>query len=403
MNRMLENDLTIKIISVLVAVVLWFQVTTETNPLTPRAFQNVPIEVLNPEDRMIITGMIPGSIRVTAQSRKMLISKVNEEDIKATVDLKGMDRPGQSVVPITVSLPKGLELVEIVPGQVTVSLDIEETKMVKPEIRITGSPSEDFVVGGLEVKPAEIELKGPRASLQAVQRVTGTVDVSGARGDFSSGVELKAVDGDGRAVKSVETSPKSVQVVVAMKALPPAKFVQVRPSVVGSVRSGFKMGEVACEPRTVKVRGPATQSTVPAFVRTANVDVTGQSFDVEKQVEVIAPPGFTVEPKTVKVSVSVLEDKMERTFSSIPIQIRGISPSQFKFEANPKSVSVTIEGRRDQFEDFDPQKIEAFIQAGGLQEGEHELKVQVTLGRDDMTVVKVSPENTTLSLKPRWR
>lgn len=404
MNKVLENDLTMKIISVLVAVVLWFQVTTETNPLTPRTFQNVPIKVVNAEDRMLVTGMMPNFVRVTAQSQKMIISKVNEDEVQATCDLKGMDKPGQSLIPISISLPKGLELVEVVPEQVTVSLDIEETKSIKPEIRVTGSPSEDFVVSTVEADPAEVELKGPRSSLQVVQKAIGTIDVSKAARDVTGPVELKAVDADGRAVKSVEISPTTVEARVIMKALPPAKYVQVRPAITGSVRPGFKIGEATCEPKTVKVRGPVSQASRLTYVQTAPVDVSNQLFNVVKQVEVIVPSGFTVEPKTVKVTVPVLEDKIEKTFPNIPIQIRGLSLSQFKFEVEPNSVSVTIEGRKDQFEDFDKQKIEAFIQASGLQEGKHELKVQVTLGgRDDLTVVRVSPEQTTLSLTARWR
>ncbi|MGE5542634.1 MAG: YbbR-like domain-containing protein, partial [Bacillota bacterium] len=232
------------------------------------------------------------------------------------------------------------------------------------------------------------------------------MDVSGAAGDVTGVVELNVVDADGRAVKSVEVSPKSLEATVVMKALPPAKYVQVRPVITGSVREGFKTGEVTCEPKTVKVRGPVSQASRLTYVQTARVDVSNQLFNVVKQVEVIVPSGFTVEPRTVKVTVPVLEDKIQKTFSNIPIQLRGLSLSQFRFEVEPNSVSVTIEGRKDQFEDFDDHKIEAFILASGLQEGSHEIKVQVTLGgRDDLTVVAVSPEQTTLSLTRRgeWR
>ncbi|MCR4398960.1 MAG: CdaR family protein [Firmicutes bacterium] len=402
MNKMLENDLTIKIISLFVAVVLWVQVTADQNPVTQRTFVNVPLEAANAEAGTVVMEMTPIVVRVTAQSQKAIISKVAEGEIKAVCNLKGLDA-GRSVVPVSVTLPQGLELVEVVPGQATVFLDVEVPKVFKPEIKVTGAPSEDFVVGAVELKTTEVTVTGPKTRVQLVQKVTGSVDVTNASGDVSGSVEIRAVDSDGREVKNVTVSPRTAEVRVVMRQLPPAKYVQVKPSVVGTVRPGFRVVEVTSEPKIVKVRGPAESLQGLTSIRTWNVDVTGQSYNVEKQVELIVPAGFSVEQKTVTVKVAIGEDRIEKTFQQIPIRIRNLSPG-LKWSLNPSSVAVTVEGRRDQLEGFGAEGIEAFVEARNLGEGDHELKVQVVIpGRDDLSWTTIAPETVILSLEPRSR
>ncbi|NPV69614.1 MAG: hypothetical protein HPY55_03070 [Firmicutes bacterium] len=403
MNSWLEKDFTLKVISILVGIVLWFQVTTEQNPITPRTFQNVPVKFVNLESGMFVMETVPTNIRITVQSQKRLISGVTDDQVTATVDLKGAE-PGRSQFPVKVALPAGIDLVEVVPENISISLDVEVTRSFKPEIKLTGSPNEDFVTGGVELKTPEVALKGPKSKMQSVQKVVGEVDVAGAAADVTRAIDLRAVDGDGREVKLVTVNPKQIEIRVAMKPLPPAKMVKVVPQIVGTARAGFRVADVTTVPKEVRVRGPADKLGALNSIRTYGVDVSGQSYDVDKQAELVLPPGFSVEQRTVLVRVAIVEDRIQRTFQAIPVRIQNVSPGQFRFNVNPPSVDVTIEGRRDQVEalnaDDIAQKIQPFINAAGLGAGSHELRVQVPVS-DEFSLEKVTPENVTLTLTPR--
>ena len=403
MNSWLEKDFSLKVISVLVGIVLWFQVTTEQNPITPRSFTNVPVKIVNLENGMIVMETLPASVRVTAQSQKRVISGVTDEQVTATVDLKGAET-GSTQFPVRVTLPPGVDLVETVPERVSVTLDVEGSKQLKPEITIAGTPNENFVAGGVELKTPEVTLNGPRTRLQAVQKVVGSVDVAGATADVTRSIDLRAVDAEGREVKMVTVSPKQIEVRVAMRPLPPAKMVQVIPHVVGSPRAGFRVAEVTTVPKEVRVRGPAERLNVLTSIRTYGVDISGQSYDYDKQVELVLPTGFSVEQKSVLVRVAIVEDRIKRTFQALPVRIQNVSPGQYRFSMSPVSVDVTVEGRRDQVEALTAedvqQKIQPFINASGLGAGTHELRVQVPVP-DEFSLERVTPENVTLTLTPR--
>ena len=114
MDRLLENDLAVKLVSVLLAVILWLQVAREV-PETQRSLPGVPVQVRNLPPGLEAVAVSPATVTVVARGRGRSFASLSGEDLVAQVDLSGA-RAGRAAYPVDrVTVPKGVTLVGFSP------------------------------------------------------------------------------------------------------------------------------------------------------------------------------------------------------------------------------------------------------------------------------------------------
>ncbi|HHV79191.1 MAG TPA: hypothetical protein GXX40_06225 [Firmicutes bacterium] len=399
MDRWLENDFALKVISVLVALVLWLQVTNELNPVELRTYRGVTVKYTNNSSQTVLVDASPAMVSVTLRGNRRVLSSLNETTLTAEVNLSGA-APGKVTVPIRIQPPQGCEVAEISPAIATVTLEAMVSKNVSIEVRTAGTPPEDYAANPPKPQVDGVTVKGAASKVALVTKAFGVVDVSGQTVTFTRTVTLKPVDQEGKEVPGLVMDPESVDVTVPMKTLPPAKIVQVRAQVTGQPATGYTVSLVQVEPATIKVRGPSELVQNLAYVSTPPVDISQKTSDVEVQTPVSLPSWVSsAETRTVVVRIRITEDTGERSFTSIPVRLRSL-PSGFRWTMIPAEVNITVSGRKDILNRLAPHSVEAYVDARGLTEGDHELPVQVVLP-ENVFLVKVIPGRVTLSLVPR--
>ncbi|MGE5559567.1 MAG: YbbR-like domain-containing protein, partial [Chloroflexota bacterium] len=117
MDKWFENNLYLKILSVVLAAFLWFQVKGEQNPLLPNVVRDVGIELTNLQSGIVVIDQQPTAVSVKYSGN----GRVERADVRATVDLRNA-QVGEGRYPVQVAIPQGFQLVEVIPAQVTVKL-----------------------------------------------------------------------------------------------------------------------------------------------------------------------------------------------------------------------------------------------------------------------------------------
>ncbi len=399
MDKWLEKDITIRILSIVLALALWFQVSSEQNPFVSRTFKLIDLKVQNLDKALVLVDVVPKTITVTLQGQRRAMNLLKETDVSAAVDLKAME-PGKASLPIDVVLPTGVELVEVLPGQASVTADTFLRKKMKIEVRPTGNPAEDFASQAGIPKVTEATIEGAKSRVALVAKIVADVDVAGANGDVTRTVPLRILDMDGQEIRDVQVSPKTVEARVPMRKLPPAKTVSVKPEVQGPPKEGFKVGSLATEPLSVRIRASQDVLQKVTTVSTRPIDVTGVSADFDRQVDIVLPPGVSmVEPRFVQVKVAIVEDRAEKTIAKVPVTVRNASAA-FTATISPSEVSVTIDGLRIVVDKVTAKSLEVFVDALGLFEGEYQTNIQVVLP-NGVTLKGLSNETVRLTLKRR--
>ena len=239
----LFTHLPLKIISLLVAVVLWLAVsgqsTVERNIRVPLEYQNVPPD-------MEIVGDPPGSVDVRLRGSSGNLARVVQGDVVAALDLTAA-RPGTRIFNLHTSevrVPFGVEVVQVTPPTVSLDFEYSGQKVVPVSPVIEGDPEAGFVVGRITTSPSTVQVLGPLGRLEALlEATTEPVRVDGARANVLDRVTIGVEDPSVRlrepqvAVVTVEIVPAPVQevlegVTVMTENLGPGLTARVSPATV---------------------------------------------------------------------------------------------------------------------------------------------------------------------------
>ncbi|NPA53431.1 MAG: YbbR-like domain-containing protein [Aquificae bacterium] len=119
----LFSNLPLKLLSLLVAFLLWLNITSMQKS---KIEFYTPIEVRNVPENIIITKIKPDKVLVIIEGYKGTLSTIDISDIKAYVDGKKI-KPGNNVLTVQVEIPTGLKLIGVRPKTIIVKA-IEEKK-----------------------------------------------------------------------------------------------------------------------------------------------------------------------------------------------------------------------------------------------------------------------------------
>jgi len=399
MDKWLQKDMSVKLLSVAIALVLWFQVMGEENPAVERTFGNIPVSTENLAQDQVLLDWQPKTVDITLKGPRNLLGSVTREDVQAQVNLGGFGE-GHATAPVEVMVPRGVTVVETVPSIATVVVDTITEKAVRVSIDVRGEPAEDYEPLSAEVELEEVTAIGPRTRLAMVEYALGTVDITGASGERQAVSTLSAVGADGGVVEGVSLEPGALTVTVPMRQLPPSKIVAVKPDVQGAPARGFKVASTTVQPSSVKVRASAASLANLQQLVTETVSVQGrEAGTISQQVGLMLPSGiFSVEPPRVTVTVVLVEDRVTKEFE-VPVVLRNVGTG-LRWQIQPSYCTVTVAGLEADLERVTENKVGVSVDARGLQEGVHILEVQALLP-DSVELERLDPPTVEVTLTKR--
>jgi len=178
-RRYILHNLGLKLLSLALAVGLWLAIVRDPDA---EVAVEVPIEFRHfPENLEISSENIPqAQIRVRGPER--IVRRVRASDVHAEIDLNGA-RAGERTFDLTaqqVRAPRDLEVVQVVPGQFRLTLDIRMTRELPVHARVMGNFAAGYSIGHVVVDPPSISVVGPKKRIEAAEAATtDLVDVSG--------------------------------------------------------------------------------------------------------------------------------------------------------------------------------------------------------------------------------
>jgi len=213
---MLKNNTFLKVLSLLIAILLWLYVMGQVNPTTSYTIKNVPVQLLN-ADTLAQRGLAVGdkgnyTVNVVVEGKKSDITKLDKNRIKATADIFGYEK-GEDSVPVKVAVPDGIRLVETNPPKIQV--DLEEFVSVYKSVNVTfaGETPPGMEPGHISVNPTEIEVKGAKSLVDTVAQVNAGINASDlTEKPQTFNITPTAVDKNGKTVTGVSFSTEIVEV-----------------------------------------------------------------------------------------------------------------------------------------------------------------------------------------------
>lgn len=190
MRSFLTKNTSLKILSVLLAVSLWFYVSyrgeSEMSVDANIEIKNIPagMEVLRQNLR---------KTTVSVQGYEQAMHRLRQSDIHVVVDMSGAKK-GENLINLEkdqVLLPRSMKVQRIDPSSVKVSLDETVSRVVPVRPYITGSPEKPFALTAIKGSPATIRIEGPKSEIEKITMIrTDPIDITGFDDDLTQTVKL---------------------------------------------------------------------------------------------------------------------------------------------------------------------------------------------------------------------
>ena len=306
MMSLIQRNLPAKIIALVAAIVLWFFVMNEQNPMIDGSF-TVPLNVANAPEGYKITRNVD-SVKIKVRGPRSLFATATAAEFKAYVDLQGIDE-GKQVLKVQSILPQGFEFIETSPATATFVIDKIVQKQVAAELVLAGAPSSGMTVDKVNQSLSQVTIEGPSEAVNAVSRVVGYINLSGNTANFSASIPLMAMNADGREVTDVKIIPQSIDASVLLARSPVKKVVSIKAIVGSDLPAQYIVNSLKMEPSKIEISGDEKLVDAVSMVETETISLAALTGSVKKEVKLKLPPGITVTNESINVTIDVAEKK----------------------------------------------------------------------------------------------
>jgi len=224
MKNKFTANLGIKIMSFVIAVVLWLIVTTINDPSVKQTYYNIPVKITNTEaitDKGNVYEVVDGTdviSKVTITAPRSVLSEISDKNIIAVADVNKMGSTDS--ISIDVYTDKYNDQVTIKTSSDTLKLDVEskKTKTLALTTEITGKVEDGYLVGKVTTDQNLVRITGAESAVDSVAKAEVSIDVSGFTSDIGTNAEVKLYDEHDDLITDsrISTNIKTVGVKVAV-------------------------------------------------------------------------------------------------------------------------------------------------------------------------------------------
>ncbi len=193
--RLMPRYPWILLFSVGLAFMVWYGTVVERREKIAEKLVEASLTLVNVPPDMVITSDVPRSLSLRVRGSLTRLTTLDPSQTGVVIDLRGAGEGDHdfSVDLSNVVVPAGIEVVAVVPSQISLHLERVVQRRVEVEARITGTPAQGYAAGPVSVTPPTVVVSGPRTQLQSLTSVaTDAVSIDGATQDVISVVPVRS-------------------------------------------------------------------------------------------------------------------------------------------------------------------------------------------------------------------
>lgn len=410
-SRFLSNNLSLKIISVIVAIILWLYAVSELNPETTKPIYDVPVEIINMdtlnEKNLSLVENPEDSITIRIRGLVNDVRKVNTANLKAVLDLSEIDWTGTQQIELDIEglLPREVRLDKIPEISLTINEIIK--KDIPVVIDLSGDGGDGYHVHDATVEPHTITIYGAQSLVDSVVQGVVQVKLDKDRNTINESHPIKLVDAEGRAVESRYVSLRQGSALVNIP-IYPIQDKPVRANIVGEPANGFVVDGITLDPSLVTVNGASSIIERLSTLSTEEINIQGAIDDVRRTVDIVLEHGIYLEPgqsSRVNVVINISETTIQNTLTVEQIELQNIPEGYGATVEEDLAITIQLRGPFTIINALTAQDLAPAVDVsqltpveGELAPGQYELPLLFQVP-DRAEVVQISGETVTVNIE----
>ena len=399
MKEKLTRNIGLKILSILLATLLWLVITTLNDPVRYNTFSDVPVTILN-ED-IIKTSkqsydVVEGeTIAFKVAARRTIIESLSASDFEVTADFAHLSNVNSVNIMITPKRYK--EDIEIVDrGDVQhmiVSIEELSEKEIKINVVDKGKVGEGYYLGPRSAGPNMIFVNGPKSRIDKIKQVIVEADVEGATKKFSRLLKPIALDEEGNEIDATRLSFSHPYIQTEIE-LYNIKEIPLNITTTGLPANGYIKTNIDFQPKTIEI---AADESILASIEKLDVtyDITGAAGNIEEFLELQEwlDTGVYLVGTDTTASVNITIERQENKQLFIwpnDIEIRNKPEGLQVLYITKGGINVSILGPNSEIEPVTRNTLKPYIDLKGYSSGTYFVDIKADIS-----------ENVTISDTPK--
>lgn len=191
MKDKLLRNIELKILSVIIALILWMMVRSEKRA---DLYLDVRLELENLPSNLMVTELNSESIKLRLNGSKDLISKMDDKYFKPyAIDMFNAE-PGQFSFKVKVSrfaVGAGIRVLDVSPKEIRGRLETVVEKLLPVEPTFKGKLDQGYEIESYDIMPEKIKVKGPRSQISAASAIsTSAINLTGRKRSFVDNYQI---------------------------------------------------------------------------------------------------------------------------------------------------------------------------------------------------------------------
>lgn len=208
MKHKLTRNLGLRLLSLVVAFLIWLLVVNIDDPTDSYLFRDIKIQTVNADSVAEIDKTFElvsdDSVVIKVTERKSVLDRLSKDSFTVIADMESINE--MDSVPLTVicSNPSvTLDEIQVVPSSVKVKLEQKKQSEFVVTIATTGTEAKGYAVGKMEIVGGKtVQIAGPESIINKIDVVKANVNISQISSDRRLSASLSVYDKNGDALTS---------------------------------------------------------------------------------------------------------------------------------------------------------------------------------------------------------
>ncbi len=315
MKKILASDNALKIMSVIIAIIIWMYITVVMDPSIELTVRDLPIQfvgqdvlsskglsVINESAKKVTIKVKGNRKRMGNNDMESIIVKVDESDISET---------GVHSLPVEVIIPFENQGISS-QSAYTIDVFVEELteKTLDIEITSSGTLAQDYVSGDATTEPKSVTVKGPKSAVEKIGKATVKLNFNGEDVDIDKELPVDFLGADGKEISTLDAILTRVFVSSDKVSVhcPVLKIRTVEPEINFGWQTLPEGYSYTVEPKELYIYSDNPNILKTAVISTEEVWIDKLVENKKIKAKLQIPDGIKVLYDTTEVEISIKED-----------------------------------------------------------------------------------------------
>lgn len=315
---MLSNRFWLKVLSLLLAILLWNYVISTNRSITRTKILNGVSGYVTGQSSLSTYGlalltdpneMVDGyTVRLDVAQSEYSLAKT--DNVRVTLDLSRVRTAGTQEVPLTATTSYG-KVVSILPAAVTLTVEPLDSRSIPVNVQFSGNEGDDYWYNLVRTNPSTVTVSGAASMVRSISQARVYSDVSDADVGYTRAEPYVLLDTEGNEITQSMLTRSASSITVVTDAYPQREIpvtTEIGNVVTGHVAEGYAVTGVTVQPESILVAADSDllDGISELLIEPVAVEGASQSFSARAKISQLSDFKY-VSAEEVYVNITISE------------------------------------------------------------------------------------------------